>query len=67
MCEVVVGSLYLSLLRLIPGQIAAFEPCDSYIVSSCSRHHAHLGGLIHRFPLGLKHLAFQLILGNSGS
>jgi hypothetical protein len=28
------------------GQIAAFEPGDSYIVSSCSWHHAHLGGLI---------------------
>jgi hypothetical protein len=28
------------------GQIAAFEPSDSYIVSSCGWHHAHLGGLI---------------------
>lgn len=28
------------------GQIAAFEPGTSYIPSSCSWHHAHLGGLI---------------------
>jgi hypothetical protein len=32
--------------QVYSGQIAAFEPGDSYIVSPCSWHHAHLGGLI---------------------
>jgi hypothetical protein len=32
--------------QVYSGQIAAFEPGDSYIPTSCSWHHAHLGGLI---------------------